>query len=106
MHVCYYHVAYAVAWTSTNTLLEIGAMSEVYVIKVCDRKREQHLKVLFTFIPWLLNLPSYGLELKKRYTLRLLLMCLLWTSFGNCFAWDVGVQMTQVREGVEGNYVN
>ena len=51
MYVCYYHVALAVASTSTNTLLEIGAMSEVYVIKVCDRKSEKHLNVVFTFIP-------------------------------------------------------
>ena len=37
------------------------------------------LKTLFSFIPWLLNssdLPSYGPNLRKRYTLRLLPMCL------------------------------
>ena len=37
------------------------------------------LKVLFSFIPWLLNffdLPSYGSNSRKRYTLRLFSMCL------------------------------
>ena len=37
------------------------------------------LKALFSFIPWLLNfsdLPSYGSNLRKRYALRLLPMCL------------------------------
>ena len=38
------------------------------------------LKALFSFIPWLLNfsdLPNYGSNLRKRYTLRLLLKCLV-----------------------------
>ena len=44
-------------------------------------QKEKFLKALLicTFIPWLLNsfdLPSYRSELRKRYTLRLLLMCL------------------------------
>ena len=37
------------------------------------------LKALFTFIPWLLNLsdlPNYGSNLRKRYTLRLFSKCL------------------------------
>ena len=37
------------------------------------------LKGLFSFIPWLLNssdLPSYGSNLRKRYTLKLSSMCL------------------------------
>ena len=38
------------------------------------------LKVLFSFILWLLNfsdLPNYGSNCRKRYTLRLLLKCLV-----------------------------
>ena len=38
------------------------------------------LKALFTFIPWLLNfsdLPNYGSNSRKRYTLRLLSKCLV-----------------------------
>ena len=37
------------------------------------------LRALFSFIPWLLNfsdLPGYGSNSRKRYTLRLLSMCL------------------------------
>ena len=37
------------------------------------------IKVLFSFIPWLLNFsdfPTYGSNLRKRYTLRLLSKCL------------------------------
>ena len=38
------------------------------------------LKALFSFIPWLLNfsdLPNYGSNSRKRYTLRLLSKCLV-----------------------------
>ena len=38
------------------------------------------LKALFSFIPWLLNfsdLPNYGSNLRKRYSLRLLSKCLV-----------------------------
>ena len=45
---------------------------------------------LFTSMSWLLNfsyLRSYGSELRKRYTLRLFLMCLEERSFGSCSAW-------------------
>ena len=48
---------------------------------------------LYTFNPRLLNsfdLPSYGSELRKRYTLRLFLMCLEEKSFGSCSAWGNG----------------
>ena len=41
------------------------------------------LKALFSFISWLLNfsdLPSYGPNLRKRYTLRLLSKCLDWST--------------------------
>ena len=56
---------------------------------------------LFTFNPWLLNsfdLPSYGSELRKRYTLRLFLMCLEERSFGSCSARGNGGQMTHLGE--------
>ena len=41
------------------------------------------VKVLFSFIPWLLNftdLPNYGSNSRKIYTLRLLSKCLVWST--------------------------
>ena len=73
-------------------------------------------KFLFTFNPRLLNsfdLPRYGLELRKRYTLKLFLMCLEERSFGSCSVWGKREQMTHLGErcawgglGVGGNYAN
>ena len=45
----------------------------------CFLEIKRILKALFFFIPWLLNssdLPSYCSDLKKRYTLKLLSICL------------------------------
>ena len=58
---------------------------------------------LYTFNPRLLNsfdLPSYGSELRKRYTLRLFLMCLEEKSFGSCSAWGNGGQTTHLGRKV------
>ena len=72
-------------------------------------------KFLFTFKPWLLNsfdLPSFGSELRKRYTLRLFLMCLEKRIFESCSAWGDGGQMAHLvgkirgRLEVGGNYAN
>ena len=80
------------------------------------QKKNVEFKFLFTFNPWLLNsfrLPSYGSELRKRYTLRLLLICLDARSFGSCSACGNSGQMTHLGErcaweklGVAGNYAN
>ena len=73
-------------------------------------------KSLFTFNPWLLSsfdFPSYCSELRKRYTVRLFLMCLEERGFGGCSAWGNGGQMTHFGErcawgelGVGGKYAN
>ena len=64
-------------------------------------KKNITFKFLFTFNPWILNsfdLPSYGSELRKRNTVRLLLMCLEKKRFGSCSAWGNGWQMTHLGE--------
>ena len=64
-------------------------------------KKNISFKFLFTFKPWLLNsfdLPSYGSELRKRYTLRLYVMCLEERNFGSCSACGNRGQMTHVGE--------
>ena len=53
-------------------------------------KKNIAFKFLFTFKHWLLNsidLPSYCSELRKRYTLKLFLMCIEEKSFGSCSVW-------------------
>ena len=59
------------------------------------------------------DFPSYGSELRKRYTLKLFLMCLEEKSFGSCSAWGDGGQMAHLGErcawgglGIGGNYAN
>ena len=59
------------------------------------------------------DLPSYGSELRKRYTLRLLLMFLKEGSFGSCSTSEDGGQMTHLGGrfawgglGVGGNYAS
>ena len=59
----------------------------------------------FSFNPWLLNffdLPSYGSELMKRYTLRLFLMCLEEKRFWSCSAWGNGGQMAHFVDSLCG----
>ena len=60
-------------------ILCIGVSRKFYAKPVCFLivfwLKKKILKALFSFIPWLLNfsdLPSYGSNLRKRYTLRLL----------------------------------
>ena len=79
---------------------------------VTKKKRTVSKKSIF-FIPCLLNfsdLPSYGWDSRKKYTLRQLLICLEegW-CFGSCFTWkganDVIGKSTRDL-GVGGNYTN
>ena len=56
-------------------------------------KNNMAFKFVFIFNFWLLNsfdLPSYDSELRKRYTLRLFMMCLEERSFGSCPVWGHG----------------
>ena len=79
-------------------------------------KKNIAFKFLFTFKPGLLNsfdLPSYDSELRKRYTLRVFLICFEEKSFRSCSAWGNAGQMTHFGErcawrglGVGGNFAN
>ena len=65
-------------------ILCIGVSRKFYICKACLPFNcflviKGILKALFSFIPWLLNfsdLPNYGSNSRKRYTLRLLSKCL------------------------------
>ena len=64
-------------------ILYVGASRKLYAKPVCFLVFflviKEILRVLFTFIPWLLSfydLPGYGSNSSRRYTLRLLSKCL------------------------------
>ena len=83
---------FAERWSPNNFMQSLSVFYSFLMTKT-----NIAFKFLFTFMPWLLNfsyLRSYGSELRKRYTLRLFLMCLEERSFGNCSAWGNGRQMT------------
>ena len=61
-------------------ILCIEISRKFYVKPVCLLVIKGILKALISFIPWLLNfsdLPNYGSNSRKRYTLRLLSKCLV-----------------------------
>ena len=59
----------------------------------------------FSFIAWILNssnLLSYGSELRKRYTLGLLLICLEKEVFWKFFAWEGALDLSGEMKGLPG----
>ena len=84
-------------WSPNNFMQGWSAL----LLFLGDKKRKDHLKLLFTLNFWLLicfDLPSYISKLRKRHKLRLLLMCLEEGCFGSAPAWGNGWQMTHLWE--------
>ena len=96
--------------------LIISCKACLFFIVFDGKKNIYYLKFVLTVNPWLLNsfdFRTYGSELRKRYTLRLFLMCLAERSFGGCSTWGDGGEMAYLGErgalgelGVGGNYKN
>ena len=87
---------YGQKWSPNNFMQSLSAF---YCFLMT--KNNITFKLIFTFKPWLLNffdLRSYGSKLRKRYTLRLFLMCLEERSFRSCSVWGNGGQMTRFGE--------
>ena len=82
-----------------DEVLIVACSACLFFIVFWWQEKNIAFKFLFNFKPWLLNsfdLPNYGSELRKRYTIKLLLMCLEERSFGSCSAWGNGGQMTRL----------
>ena len=97
-------------WRPNNFMQSLS----VFFLFFDGKKRIYHLNfyLLSTLDSWIL-LICLALDLKKRYTLRLFLMCLEERSFRSCSPWGNGGQMTHLGErcdwgvlGVEENYAN